>query len=125
MNRIPFAALFLAAASAPLLAQTQPAPAPLAVDPLVAQLRDDALANDKFAWDITEGLTTEVGQRMAGTEAEARARIWSVAKLKSMGFSNVRIENALSRPQSAARKARRFSRRSRKSLSSTRLEEAA
>ena len=92
MNRIPFAALFAAAASAPLLAQSQPAPAPLAVAQLVAQLRDDALANDQYAWDITEGLTTEVGQRMAGTEAEARARSWAVAKLKALGFRNVRIE---------------------------------
>ncbi|QQV75863.1 M20/M25/M40 family metallo-hydrolase [Sphingomonas aliaeris] len=37
-------------------------------------------------------MTTEVGQRLAGTEAEARARTWSVAKLKSLGFKNVRIE---------------------------------
>ena len=57
----------------------------------VDRLRDAALT-DSYAWDITEGLTTEVGQRMAGTEAEARARAWSVAKLKSMGFANVRID---------------------------------
>jgi len=57
----------------------------------VDRLRDAALA-DNYAWDITEGLTTEVGQRMAGTEAEARARAWSVAKLKAMGFANVRID---------------------------------
>jgi carboxypeptidase Q len=57
----------------------------------VAALRDAALT-DTIAWDITEGLTTEVGPRMAGTEAEARARAWSVAKLKAMGFSNVRVE---------------------------------
>jgi carboxypeptidase Q len=44
------------------------------------------------AYDIVEGLTTEVGQRLAGTEAEARARDWAVLKLKSLGFSNVRIE---------------------------------
>jgi carboxypeptidase Q len=47
---------------------------------------------DDYAWDITEGLTTEVGPRLAGTEAEARARDWAVAKLKSLGFSNVRVE---------------------------------
>ncbi|HEX2804157.1 MAG TPA: M20/M25/M40 family metallo-hydrolase [Sphingomicrobium sp.] len=58
----------------------------------VKQLRDSAL-HDNYAWDITEGLTTEVGQRLAGTAAEARARAWSVAKLKSMGFSNVRVES--------------------------------
>ena len=90
MNRLTVAALFAAASSAPLIAQTPPAP--LAVDPHVAHLRDDALANDHYAWDITEGLTTEVGQRMGGTEAEARARAWAVAKLKSLGFSNVRVD---------------------------------
>ena len=58
-------------------------------DPAV--LRDAAL-QDRIAWDIVEGLTTEVGPRLAGTEAEARARQWAVAKLKAMGFSNVRIE---------------------------------
>jgi carboxypeptidase Q len=44
------------------------------------------------AWEIVEGITTEVGQRLAGTEAEARAREWSVVKLKALGFSNVRVE---------------------------------
>jgi carboxypeptidase Q len=44
------------------------------------------------ALDIVEGLTTEIGPRLAGTEAEARARDWAVKKLKSLGFSNVRIE---------------------------------
>ncbi|HZG08398.1 MAG TPA: M20/M25/M40 family metallo-hydrolase [Allosphingosinicella sp.] len=55
------------------------------------RLRDAAL-KDEVAWDIVEGLTTEIGPRLAGTEAEARAREWSVRKLKSLGFSNVRIE---------------------------------
>lgn len=56
-----------------------------------AALRDAALKDD-VAWDITEGLTTEIGQRMPGTEAEARARDWAVKKLKALGFSNVRVE---------------------------------
>ena len=34
----------------------------------------DAALRDDYAWDIVEGLTVEVGQRMGGTEAEARAR---------------------------------------------------
>jgi Zn-dependent M28 family amino/carboxypeptidase len=78
-------ALLLAALALPLpaLAQTSPAQ--------VAKLRDAAL-KDEIAWDITEGLTTEVGPRLAGTDNEARARSWAVAKLKSLGFSNVRIE---------------------------------
>lgn len=58
----------------------------------VAELRDKALKSDDIAYDILEGLTTEVGQRQAGTEAEARARIWSVNKLKALGFENVRVE---------------------------------
>lgn len=82
MTKHLFAA-FLLASAAPSLAQ----PAPTQV----AQLRDDAL-KDNYAWDIVEGLTTEVGPRMAGTEAEARAREWAVKKLKAMGFANVRIE---------------------------------
>ena len=85
-----FAAALLIAASAPAASQTPPtSPAP--VDPKVAALRDAAL-NDRYAWDITEGLTTEVGQRLAGTEAEARARDWAVARLKALGFKNVRVE---------------------------------
>ena len=68
-----------------------PAPAPVPVDPRVAALRDAALGDD-LAWDIVEGLTTEVGQRLAGTEAEARARDWSVKKLRALGFANVRVE---------------------------------
>ncbi|HWI87524.1 MAG TPA: M28 family peptidase [Sphingomonas sp.] len=45
-----------------------------------------------LGYDIIEGLTTEVGQRLAGTEAEERARNWAVKRLKALGFANVRIE---------------------------------
>ncbi len=72
-----------------LLAAAFPALALAAPDP--AKLRDAAL-NDTLAYEIVEGLTTEVGQRLAGTEAEARARTWAVAKLKGLGFKNVRVE---------------------------------
>jgi hypothetical protein len=82
MTKHLFAALLLASA-APALSQT--------VQPQVAKLRDAALKDD-YAWDIVEGLTTEVGQRMAGTEAEARARDWAVKRLKAMGFADVRVE---------------------------------
>ncbi|QIK77616.1 M20/M25/M40 family metallo-hydrolase [Sphingomonas piscis] len=58
----------------------------------VAALRDAAL-QDQYALEITEGLTTEIGPRLAGTEAEARARTWAVAKLTALGFSNVRVES--------------------------------
>jgi hypothetical protein len=72
---------------------TRPRPTPLAVTvaPGVTALRDKALA-DTLAFSIVEGLTTEIGPRPDGSEAETRARTWAVAKLKALGFSNVRIE---------------------------------
>src|SRR6185295_16652994 len=84
----------LLASAAPALGQTSIAtlPPPALVDPKVAMLRDHALESDHYAWDIVEGLTTEVGQRLAGTEAEARARDWAVKTLTALGFSNVHVE---------------------------------
>jgi carboxypeptidase Q len=61
-------------------------------DAAIAAMRDAALESDTLAFSITEGLTTEIGPRLAGTEAEARARVWAVARLTGLGFSNVRIE---------------------------------
>src|SRR3569832_143054 len=92
-SRTLLAALLLASA-APAFAQ---APATGSLPPMpsaqhIAALRDDALNNDKYAWDIVEGLTTEVGQRLTGTEAEARARDWAVKHLTAMGFANVHVE---------------------------------
>ncbi|WP_417590539.1 M28 family peptidase [Parasphingorhabdus sp.] len=80
-------ATLLAGASALLLSTTALAGNH---DPVALQAK--ALQDD-VAWDIVEGLTTEIGPRQAGTEAEARARIWAVAKLKALGFSNVRSES--------------------------------
>ncbi|MFY8074097.1 MAG: M28 family peptidase, partial [Sphingorhabdus lacus] len=65
---------------------------PLLAAPTLEDVRSTALSSDEIAYDIVEGLTTEIGPRQGGTEAEARARAWSVAKLKSLGFDNVRIE---------------------------------
>ena len=90
MTRHFLATLLLAGSAA--ITSAQPTPAPVLPDPKVAALRDKALNHDEYAWDIVEGLTTEVGQRLAGPEAEERARNWAVAKLKAMGFVNVRIE---------------------------------
>ncbi|MEO7365056.1 MAG: M28 family peptidase [Sphingomicrobium sp.] len=99
MTRTLLAALLVATAS-PLAAQSLPTPTPApsgtpkylpTVPQAVAEIRDAALA-DHYAWDIVEGLTTEVGQRMGGTEAEARARAWAVARLTAMGFANVHVE---------------------------------
>jgi hypothetical protein len=57
-----------------------------------ASLRESALKSDHVAWDLVEGLTTEVGPRLTGTEAEARARAWAVPHLRALGFSNVHVE---------------------------------
>lgn len=57
----------------------------------IERMRDSALEADTTAWSLTEALTT-MGPRMAGTEAEARARRYAVDRLTGMGFSNVREE---------------------------------
>ncbi|MDZ4691181.1 M28 family peptidase [Terricaulis sp.] len=72
--------------------------APPTVSPISAEqqrtvdrLRAAALESD-LAWDIVEDLVTEVGPRLAGSEAEARARDWAVAMLRENRFTNIRIE---------------------------------
>jgi carboxypeptidase Q len=82
-------AILLAAVPIPALAQSGGSQTQL--ESIASELRESALQDD-YAWDIAEGLTTEVGPRLAGTEAEARARDWAVKKLGAMGFANVRVE---------------------------------
>ncbi len=57
----------------------------------IARLIDRAMADDR-AYEIVASLTTEVGPRLGGTEAEARARGWGESKLKILGFQNIRTE---------------------------------
>ena len=90
MKQYLVAALLLSAAVPVAAQQETPAPLPL-VPAQVASLREAAL-HDDYAWNIAEGLTTEIGPRLDGTPAETRARDWAVAKLKSLGFSNVHVE---------------------------------
>lgn len=56
------------------------------------QMADGAHKGDTIAWDFVEGITTEVGPRQAGTEAEKRGRDWAVNWLKKQGFKNVADE---------------------------------
>ncbi|MFD1766254.1 M28 family peptidase [Sphingorhabdus buctiana] len=79
--------LLLAAAASTIAASTAIANPPAGSDPAMW-----ALENDPVAWEITEGLTTEVGARQAGTEAEARGRAWALNYLRKAGFANVREE---------------------------------
>lgn len=57
----------------------------------VERLRAAAL-DSNLAWEIAEDLVTEVGPRLAGSEAEAHARDWAVAMLREQRFTNVRVE---------------------------------
>jgi hypothetical protein len=69
----------LALAALPLLALATPATA-------TPQL------GEGVAWEIVEGLTTEIGPRLDGSPREAAAREWASAKLKALGFRNVKVE---------------------------------
>jgi hypothetical protein len=63
-------------------------------DPLrtIAEAVRDRALNDPTAYDYVESLSVEVGPRLAGSEAAARARDWAVAKLTSLGFAKVHVE---------------------------------
>ncbi len=84
--------------SAASLAQAQQPAAPAAPAALsqkqmmmVERLQANALQS-RLGLDVLESLTTEIGPRLAGSPDEARARDWAMAKLKALGFENVRIE---------------------------------
>jgi hypothetical protein len=55
------------------------------------QLRDQAL-HDDTAYRITASLTTEIGPRLAGSDADQRARDWAVAKFRELGYDKVYTE---------------------------------
>jgi len=54
-------------------------------------LEDTALAGNP-AWDLLESLTTEIGPRLAGSPANARAVEWALDKFKTLGFDKVWTE---------------------------------
>ena len=54
-------------------------------------LREQAVAGSG-AFELLAALTTEVGPRMAGTEADARAVAWAEAKFRALGFDRVRLQ---------------------------------
>jgi hypothetical protein len=84
------AVLTVAASSA--IAQTPATPGSTeALGDTAARLRERALSGSG-AYDILESLTTEVGPRVAGSPAYARARDWAIAKMTALGFKNVHAE---------------------------------
>ena len=74
-----------------LMAPSAPA-APAADMSATAQRLSQEAANDPTAYAVVESLTTEIGPRLAGTEAFARASVWAQAELKSLGLENVHAE---------------------------------
>lgn len=82
---------FTAPAAAQQQAAVQAAPISAEQQRTIERLRTAALRSD-LAWEIVEDLVTEVGPRLAGSEAEARARDWAVAMLRRQRFTNIRIE---------------------------------
>ncbi|WP_149196071.1 M28 family peptidase [Luteimonas suaedae] len=56
-----------------------------------AQLREQALADDT-GWKLIESLTTEIGPRLPGSDADARAVAWAEKKFAELGFDRVWTE---------------------------------
>jgi Peptidase family M28 len=77
-------ALILAGRLAPAAAQEAPAG-------VAAQLRDAAVGDD-WGYRFLERLTTQVGQRLAGTEALARAAAMAQRELAAAGFEKIHAE---------------------------------
>jgi carboxypeptidase Q len=92
----------LAAMLAAILAATLAASAALAAPPrdtripeaalaTAAQLREQAL-QDRTSWQVVESLTTEIGPRLAGSEADMRAVRWAEATFKALGYDKVWLQ---------------------------------
>ena len=64
---------------------------PAAAVKTAEQLRDKAM-HDDTGYRVVASLTTEVGPRMAGSDADPRARAWAIAKFKALGYDKVYTE---------------------------------
>ena len=83
--------LLALAVTAPALAASRETRIPDAALATAAQLRERALT-DRTGWNVVESLTTEIGPRLAGSDADAKAVAWAQAKFKALGFDKVWIE---------------------------------
>ena len=84
-------ALSLALACGTVAAASSETRIPDAAVKAAEQLRDRAM-NDDTAYKFVEGLTTEVGPRLAASDNDAKAREWVIAKFKALGFDKVYTE---------------------------------
>lgn len=92
---LPLALLLLATPLA--FAAGKPTAIPEAAIATATQLREAALKDD-LALDFTRDLTTEVGARLAGSANDLKAREWTIARFKALGFDKVWAE-AVSYPK--------------------------
>ena len=88
---LPIAVILLVVASGVGAIKASDAPLPESLAISASKLGQKAL-DDPTAFGFVESLTTEIGQRLAGTEAYKRAVAWAEAKLKQTGFENVHSE---------------------------------
>jgi len=91
MRRLPLNVLAASLLLASGIASAADTTIPATAVKTAVQLRDKAM-HDDTGYRIVESLTTEVGPRMAGSEADQRARDWAVAKFKAFGYDKVYTE---------------------------------
>lgn len=89
----PGTAILLAAAIlfAGVAAESKAAKVSAESESTARQLIEQGLKDD-LAMNLIESLTTEVGPRLAGSEADARAVQWAVRKYRELGFDKVWTE---------------------------------
>jgi Peptidase family M28 len=88
--RILVVAVALAASAGATIRATDAPPSESLV--VTASSLGQKALNDPAAFDLVESLTTEIGPRLAGTEAHRRSVAWAEARLKAAGFENVHSE---------------------------------
>lgn len=91
MTRVLLIGLMLLPAS---VALAQSPAAPLLPPAVVVDARrlQASLVDDDTAYRFTESLTTEVGARVAGSEADAKAVAWTKRAFTNLGFDKVTLE---------------------------------
>ncbi len=80
----------------PAIATAADVPLPAQAIAAADQLRDAGMAGNAAdgsrAYDIVESLTTEIGERLAGTPPAERAVDWAKAKFRKFGYDKVYVE---------------------------------
>jgi carboxypeptidase Q len=70
-----------------------PKPTPKPAPEIPVSLRTAGKGSKAATW--VRSLTDEVGPRLAGSDGDARATAWGERTMKSLGFSNVRLEQVM------------------------------